>query len=133
MLVGLVAVAPFVVLGPGPGRLSGGDVAWLVVGGVGNAGGLLIEYAGLRIGKVGVVAPIASTEGAIAAVIAILAGETLSGAVALTLAVIVAGVVLTSRPSADEPRRGEAGAPGAPPAAPCGVPGGPPFRGGPHR
>src|SRR4051794_41930886 len=67
MLVGLVAVAPFVALGPGPGPLSGGDVAWLVVGGVGNAGGLLIEYTGLRLGKVGVVAPIASTEGAIAA------------------------------------------------------------------
>jgi drug/metabolite transporter (DMT)-like permease len=121
MLVGLLAVAPFVVLGPGPGPLSGGDVAWLVVGGVGNAGGLLIEYTGLRLGKVGVVAPIASTEGAIAALIAIFAGETLSGAVALTLAVIVSGVVLTSRPAAGEPRRGEAGHRDARLAALCGV------------
>jgi drug/metabolite transporter (DMT)-like permease len=121
MLVGLVAVAPFAVLGPGPGRLSGGDVAWLVVGGVGNAGGLLIEYTGLRLGKVGVVAPIASTEGAIAAVIAITTGEALSGAVALTLVAIVAGVVLTSRPAADEPRPGEAGHRDARLAALCGV------------
>jgi drug/metabolite transporter (DMT)-like permease len=121
MLVGLVAVAPFAALGPGPGRLGAGDVAWLVVGGVGNAGGLLIEYTGLRLGKVGVVAPIASTEGAIAAVIAILAGEAVSGAVALTLAAIVAGVVLTSRPSGDEPRRGEAGRRDARLAALCGV------------
>jgi uncharacterized membrane protein len=102
MLVGLVAVLPFVALGPGPGPLAAGDVAWLVVGGVGNAGGLLLEYTGLRIGKVGVVAPIASTEGAIAAVIAILAGESLSVGVALALAVVVAGVVLTSRPAAEE-------------------------------
>lgn len=111
MLVGLLAVAPFVVAGPGPGRLSAGDVAWLVVGGVGNAGGLLLEYTGLRIGKVGVVAPIASTEGAIAALLAIGAGESLSLAVALTLAVIVAGVVLTSRPSPDE-ADGRVGDPG---------------------
>jgi drug/metabolite transporter (DMT)-like permease len=121
MLVGLVAVAPFVALGPGPGTLSTSDVVWLVVAGIGNAGGLLIEYAGLRLGKVGVVAPIASTEGAITAVIAILAGETLSAAVALTLTVIVAGVVLTSRPSDDGPRRGEVGHRAARLAALCGV------------
>jgi drug/metabolite transporter (DMT)-like permease len=101
--------------------LSAGDVAWLVVGGVGNAGGLLLEYTGLRLGKVGVVAPIASTEGAITAVIAIGGGESLSFAVALTLAVIVAGVVLTSRPAADEPRRGEVGHRDARLAALCGV------------
>ena len=109
MLVGLVAVAPFVALGPAPRALSAGDVAWLVVGGVGNAGGLLLEYTGLRLGKVGVVAPIASTEGAVAALVAIGAGESLSFAVALTLAVVVAGVVLTSRPAAEEPRRGAPG------------------------
>jgi drug/metabolite transporter (DMT)-like permease len=121
MLVGLVAVAPFVALGPGPGEMSPSDVAWLVVAGVGNVGGLLIEYTGLRLGKVGVVAPIASTEGAIAALIAILAGEALSAAVAATLAVVVAGVVLTSRPADDEPRRGDVGHREARLAALCGV------------
>jgi drug/metabolite transporter (DMT)-like permease len=121
MIVGFVALAPFVAFGPGPGPLSSSDVVWLVVGGVGNAGGLLIEYAGLRIGKVGVVAPIASTEGAITAVIAILAGETLSAAVAVALAVVVAGVAVTSRPAGDEPRRGEAGHRDARLAALCGV------------
>ena len=63
-----------------PGRRVDPDLAWLVIGGVGNAGGLLLVYRGLRVGKVGVVAPIASTEGAIAALIAILAGESLSAA-----------------------------------------------------
>jgi drug/metabolite transporter (DMT)-like permease len=109
MVVGLVAVFPFVALGPGPGPLSAADVAWLVVGGVGNAGGLLLEYTGLRLGKVGVVAPIASTEGAIAAVVALLAGEALSAAVALVLAAIVAGVVLTARPADEGPSRGAPG------------------------
>lgn len=121
MAVGLVAVAPFVVLGPAPARVSAGDVAWLVVGGVGNAGGLLVEYAGLRLGKVGVVAPIASTEGAITAVIAILAGESLSAAVVLALAVVVGGVVLTSRPPADGPRPGAPGHRDARLAALCGA------------
>jgi drug/metabolite transporter (DMT)-like permease len=122
MLVGLVALAPVLALGPGPGPLSASDVAWLVIGGVGNAGGLLLEYTGLRIGKVGVVAPIASTEGAIAAAIAILAGESLSTAVAAALVVVVAGVVLTSRPAAEEHReRGPAGHRDARIAALCGV------------
>jgi drug/metabolite transporter (DMT)-like permease len=122
MLVGLVALAPVLAVGPGPGPLSTSDVAWLAVGGLGNVAGLLLEYTGLRFGKVGVVAPIASTEGAIAATIAILAGETLSVAVALALAVVVAGVVLTSRPASEESfDRGSVGHRDARIAALCGV------------
>src|SRR3954463_5595694 len=98
MVVGLVLVFPALVAGPGPGDVSSTDLAWLVVGGVGNAGGLLLVYRGLRLGKVGVVAPIASTEGAIAALVAILAGESLSAGVGVALVVIVAGIVVTSRP-----------------------------------
>jgi drug/metabolite transporter (DMT)-like permease len=122
MVVGLVALAPVLAVGSGPGPLTSADVVWLVVGGVGNVAGLLLEYTGLRFGKVGVVAPIASTEGAIAATIAILAGETLSAAVALTLVVVVAGVVLTSRPAAEETfERGSVGHRDARIAALCGV------------
>jgi drug/metabolite transporter (DMT)-like permease len=96
MVVGLLAVAPFIVLGPGPGPLDATTVAWLVVAGVGNAGGLLLAYRALRFGQVGIVAPIVSTEGAITALIALLAGESLSVAVWATLAVIVAGIVLSA-------------------------------------
>ena len=39
--------------------------------------GLLLSYHALRIGQVGLVAPLVSTEGAIAAVIAMFAGESL--------------------------------------------------------
>jgi drug/metabolite transporter (DMT)-like permease len=98
MIVGLVLVLPLLLTGPGPGDVSTTDLAWLVIGGVGNAGGLLLVYRGLRLGKVGVVAPIASTEGAIAALVAILAGESLSAGVGFALVVIVAGIVVTSRP-----------------------------------
>ena len=97
------------------------DLAWLVVGGVGNAGGLLLVYRGLRLGKVGVVAPIASTEGAIAALVAILAGESLSAGVGLALVVIVAGIVVTSRPGEGDAADGPDGERHPRAAALCGV------------
>jgi drug/metabolite transporter (DMT)-like permease len=121
MIVGLIVLTPVLVAGPGPGDVSDTDLVWLVVGGVGNAGGLLLVYRGLRVGKVGVVAPIASTEGAIAALVAILAGESLSAAVAATLVVIVAGIVLSARPAEDAPERGSEGHREARVAVLCGV------------
>jgi len=104
MLVGLVALLPALVFGERPSGVDRAELAWLVVGGLGNVGGLLLAYRGLRVGKVGIVAPIVSTEGAIAAVIAVLAGEALSAAVAATLAVIALGVVLSAITGEDEPR-----------------------------
>jgi drug/metabolite transporter (DMT)-like permease len=53
-------------------------------------------YRALRLGKVGVVAPIASTEGALAAVFSIALGETLTVAVAVCLVVIACGVVVVT-------------------------------------
>ncbi len=121
MVVGLVALLPVLVAGPGPGDVSTTDLIWLVVGGVGNAGGLLLVYRGLRIGKVGVVAPVASTEGAIAALVAILAGESLSAGVGVALVVIVAGIVLSSRPADEDAERGSDAHTHARAAALCGV------------
>jgi drug/metabolite transporter (DMT)-like permease len=95
MVVGLLALVPALVSGGIPRELDGGAAAWLVLSGFGNVVGLLIVYAALRIEKVGIVAPITSTEGAIAALIAVAAGESLGGGTGLALAVIVVGVVLT--------------------------------------
>ena len=53
-----------------------------------------MNYAALRIGKVGIVAPIVSTEGAIAAVISVAAGERLQGVSYALLAIVAVGVVL---------------------------------------
>jgi drug/metabolite transporter (DMT)-like permease len=96
MVVGLIAIAPALVA-TGPPDLGTGSVALLALGGVGNVLGLLLTYAALRVGKVGIVASIVSTEGAIAAVLAVIAGEALSPGAGVTLALIAAGIVLASR------------------------------------
>jgi drug/metabolite transporter (DMT)-like permease len=95
MLVGFVVTLPAVALTSTPDQLDAGSVKWLTLSGIGNVAGLLIVYAALRIERVGIVAPITSTEGAVAAAIAAAAGETIGGGTGLALGVIVVGVVLT--------------------------------------
>jgi drug/metabolite transporter (DMT)-like permease len=92
-IVGLVVTAPAALLAGRP-ELAATDVGWLGLAGVGNATGLLLSYRALRSGKVGIVAPIVSAEGAIAALIAIAAGQPLAAATAGVLAIIAAGVLL---------------------------------------
>lgn len=93
MLVGLAVGAPLAVAsGPLP-ALTPELAAWLAGSGLGGVAGLMLVYRGLRVGKVGVVAALASTEGAIAAVLAVISGERLTLPVGLMLCVIVLGVV----------------------------------------
>jgi len=110
MLFGLLANLALIAAGPPPGPLGAADVAWMLVSGLGNAAGLLLEYAALRRGKVGLVTPVASTEGAIAALLAVAAGEALGAAAAGLLAVVTLGVVLAGvapeEPTADQRRSG---------------------------
>jgi drug/metabolite transporter (DMT)-like permease len=94
MLIGLLAILPWLVAGGVPDGLNAVSGTWLVLSGLGNVVGLLIVYAALRIERVGVVAPITSTEGAVAALIAAAAGEAIGGGTALVLAVIAVGVIL---------------------------------------
>src|SRR5262249_45293137 len=97
---------------------SGENIPWALVAGTGSVTGLVCMYRGLRIGKAGVVAPIAATEGAVAALIAIALGETVAAGAALTLAAIVVGVVLASTEHDEEGvRRRISGAPWAVAAA----------------
>jgi EamA-like transporter family. len=96
MLVGFVVVAPLVAIDGIPDALGARELAWLALSGAGNVGGLLFVYKALRVGKVSIVAPITSTEGAIAAVLAVVTGETLGAGAGLMLAVIVVGVALAS-------------------------------------
>ena len=93
MLVGLAVTVPGLVVAGLP-ELDAEALALLAVGGFGNVGGLLLVYTALRTGKVGIVGPIVSTEGAIAAVVAILAGESVAAGTGATLALIVVGIVL---------------------------------------
>jgi drug/metabolite transporter (DMT)-like permease len=94
MLIGLVANLAVIAVGPAPGSLSATDIAWMLMSGVGNASGLVLEYSALRRGKVGIVTPVTSTEGAIAAVLAVAAGEALGVAQAGLLAIVALGIVL---------------------------------------
>jgi drug/metabolite transporter (DMT)-like permease len=94
MLVGLVAILPAVAIAGAPEGADGSMWWWLLLSGIGNVAGLLIVYAALRIERVGIVAPITSTEGAVAALIAAAAGEAIGGGSGLALTVIAIGVVM---------------------------------------
>jgi drug/metabolite transporter (DMT)-like permease len=94
MLIGLVvlsATLPF----SGSAHISARSALWLVLGGAGNVVGLLILYHALRIGQMGVIMPIVSTEGGIAAVLAIVAGQPVGALRGVALTVTVVGVMLT--------------------------------------
>jgi drug/metabolite transporter (DMT)-like permease len=96
MLLGLGALAVLAPASGFPEHATEHAWAWAVLAGAGSAAGLSMLYRALRLGKVGVVAPIASTEGALAAVFAIALGETLTVAVAACLVVIASGVVVVT-------------------------------------
>lgn len=97
MLVGLVITAPAAVVEGVPESLDREAIGLLALAGIGNVVGLLLVVTALGLGKVGVVAPIVSTEGAIAALIAVAAGESVSAGAGVMLALIVVGIVLASR------------------------------------
>lgn len=96
MLVGFVVAAPLTAASGVPPGLGGRQLFWLAVSGGGNVAGLLCSYEAMRIGRVSLVAPITSTEGAIAAVLAVTTGEALGGPSAALLTAIAVGVVLAS-------------------------------------
>jgi drug/metabolite transporter (DMT)-like permease len=96
MLVGLVFAVPFMLLTGTNVQLDSRDLFHLAVAGVANSAGLVCVYTALRRGKVGVVGPIVSTEGAIGATLAVVAGDPISGAAIGILALIAVGVVLAS-------------------------------------
>jgi drug/metabolite transporter (DMT)-like permease len=95
MTVGLVISIPAAALSGTP-AIHSSNVGWLIAAGCANVAGLLLTYSALAVGKVGVVAPITSTEGAVAAVIAVIAGEALSGGTVGCLVAIAAGVALSA-------------------------------------
>lgn len=94
--VGLVASIPLVLVDRLPGPDEAADLAWVAFAGLGYVVGMVLNYAALARGKVGLVAPITSTEGAIAATIAILAGEPATPALLFLLGLVVAGIVVTT-------------------------------------
>jgi len=102
MLVGLVIVLPFLMFSGVPDEI-GDNIGWMVAAGTGNVAGLVLVGLAFRVGKVGVVAPIAATEGAIAAVIAAILGESIAPIVAFLLLAIVMGIVISAIAPDPEP------------------------------
>jgi drug/metabolite transporter (DMT)-like permease len=110
MAIGLVvAIVPAILAKPVP--LGVPEVAGLVLLGLCHNIGLLLVYRALTIGRVSIVAPIAATEGALAALLSVALGESLAFATAVLLVAIAVGVVLAAaeRTREDEPAQ-EAGA-----------------------
>ncbi len=95
MLVGVLICVPTAALASAPARVAGSSWGWLALSGTGNVAGLMISYAALRIGQVSLVAPLVSTEGAVAAIIALIAGESVRPVAGIALALVVFGVCLS--------------------------------------
>ena len=102
MLFGLVVAVPLAVAAGAPEDLDGDTIARLTVSGVGNVVGLALVYTGVRFGRVAVVTSLASTQGAIAAFIAIAAGERPSAMSLSGFVLVAAGVLLVVLNSEEE-------------------------------
>lgn len=96
MIVGVIVGLPIAVVSPGPATLEPSTLALLGLAGICYVVGLQLTYAALRIGKVSIVAPIVATEGAVAALIAVALGDQIGAIAGVMLAVIAAGVVLST-------------------------------------
>jgi drug/metabolite transporter (DMT)-like permease len=108
MLLGLALVGPLAAIEGAPNGLNREAVLLLAIAALGNVAGLLLAYAGLRVGKVGIVGPVISTQGAIAAVIAVIAGEALAPGAGVLLGVIAVGIFLAAASSEGGAREGDA-------------------------
>ena len=109
MLIGTLIAVPATILGGAGADLTPTAIQLLAISGAANVVGLLLAYTAFQSGKVAVIAPILSTEGAMGAVIAILFGEQVGIAAAVVLTAIAAGIVLASAGSEDEPIAAEPG------------------------
>ncbi len=106
MLVGSAILLPVALLAtPLPAVEPRVFVLPLAAGGV-NVAGLLLAYTAYTVGAVAVVSTIASTEGAIAAVISVLAGQQLAPGSGPILAIVAVGVVLAAAGGGQELEEG---------------------------
>ncbi len=107
MLVGLVVTMPLVLLDPPTAFPSPTMLGWAALSGFGNVLGLWLAYRAYRYGAVGVVATICSTEGAIAAVLSLIAGEVLAAGTVPVLGLISLGVGLAASGGGQELEEGQ--------------------------
>ncbi len=96
MVLGLLLLVPALALAHRP-HVDTETMTWLVLSGIASVAGLLMVYRALGTGRIGVVAPIVSAEGAVTAVLAIIGGQAVGVGQAIALAAVVGGVILIAR------------------------------------
>ena len=96
MIVGVAVGLPVAVASPPPTTVAPSTFALLLLAGTCYVVGLQLTYAALRVGKVSIVAPIVSTEGAVAALVSVALGDPIGVIAGVMLVAIAAGVVLSS-------------------------------------
>jgi drug/metabolite transporter (DMT)-like permease len=96
MTLGLLLLAVPIALATSTDELTSHVTVLLVVAGATNVIGLGFEYRAFRLGKVGVVTAIASTEGIVVALISIAGGAHLSLGLFVLLLVITSGVAMAA-------------------------------------
>ena len=106
MLFGTLIAVPATIVAGGGANLTPEALRLLAISGAGNLIGLLLAYTAFQGGKVAVIAPILSTEGAMGAVISVVFGEQIGIASAVVLTAIAIGVILASAGRADGPAEG---------------------------
>jgi drug/metabolite transporter (DMT)-like permease len=105
MILGMVVAVPLALASGAPGRIDVRTGLWILLISACMLGGLVCVYAGMRYGSISVVAPISATYGGVAALIAIVAGDPVTGLAIGALSLAVVGAVLAAR--------GETALPGA--------------------
>ncbi len=109
MLVSTLIALPVAALTIGESRPTADALPYLLIAGAGNVFGLLFEYIALRSGKVGLVGALAAAEGAVSAVLSVIAGEVLGPLQGLGVAVVGIGVTFAALgPDPDSPDAGSA-------------------------
>lgn len=96
-MLGLLMTAPFALARGLPTEVSFGTWVGLTLAGLGNVAGFACVFMALRFGKVGLVAPVVATEGAVAAILAAVTGRSIAPLAAFLLAVIMVGIVIAAR------------------------------------
>lgn len=96
MIVGVAVGLPLAAASPAPATVAPSTIALLLLAGSCYVVGLQLTYAALRVGKVSIVAPIVSTEGAVAALVSVALGDAIGFIAGVTLVAIAVGVVLSS-------------------------------------
>ena len=97
MLIGLVLAIPLVLQEGLPAEITFRQGCFWTLSSVGSVVALLLDYRALRVGRVAIVQPIVSCEGAAAAIFGVAYGEPLSILQGALLAIVVVGVAAASR------------------------------------